>query len=71
MFDIQTPRGETEGFGSSMENYFRGYSEKRFLQEFPGSQKNKWGDYENLDGSFSRSYITAQEDVIRAKLLEG
>lgn len=62
-----TPRFHTED--GLMENYFRGYSESKFTQEFGGVKKGKFGDYEDSDGSFGPPMrIMARETAIRAKL---
>ena len=62
-----TPRFHTED--GLMENYFRGYSESKFAQEFGGVKKGEFGDYENSDGSFGPPLrIMARETAIRAKL---
>ena len=62
-----TPRFHTED--GLMENYFRGYSKTRFIQEFGGVKKNEF-DYENSDGAFGPPLrIMAHESAIRAKLV--
>jgi hypothetical protein len=63
-----TPRFHTED--GLMENYFRGYSENKFVQEFGGVKKGQFRDYENSDGSFGPPLrIMAREENIRAKLV--
>ncbi|WP_068466674.1 hypothetical protein [Candidatus Protochlamydia phocaeensis] len=64
-----TPRFYTED--GLMENYFRGYSENKFVQEFGGVKRGMFNEYENSDGSFGPPLrIMAREEAIRAKLTQ-
>lgn len=61
-----TSRFHTED--GSMENYFRGYSEGKFVQEFGETKRGELNEYENSDGSFAPpSRILARETAILAK----